>query len=195
MTRTTYLKTLAAATLFAATGMMGTGFTAPAEAATVTYLDYAGNDCSGVFGQGFENCKDPTGSPVIAKYDTPDRETTGKWSINSLFSGVLSSMFTLVFNDSEGKSGSWTYNQGSCTTCPVVTSYTVKAGNGFRWYYTDPKEAIFSGTWGTPRNKGLSHITFYDTAPPAPIPLPAAGFLLMGALAGLGLMKRHRQPV
>ena len=196
MIKSGYLKVLTAASLLAMAGMLGNGLSAPAQAATVSYTDYSGNDCSGVFGQGFENCVDPTGSPIIAKYDTAGDTTPATWSINSLFSGVLSSMFTLVFNDTAGKTGSWTYDPGSCTTCPAVTSYAVKAGNGFRWYYTDPKEAIFSGTWATPGNKGLSHISFYDTAPPpAPVPVPAAGLLLMGALAGLGLIKRRRQPL
>lgn len=43
---------------------------------------------------------------------------------------------------------------------------------------------------GDDRGTGLSHYTEFGTAP---VPVPAAGFLLLGALGGLALMRRRRQ--
>ena len=48
-----------------------------------------------------------------------------------------------------------------------------------------------SGEWSVTEKQGLSHISIYANV--APIPLPAAGFLLIGALGGLGLMRRRRK--
>ncbi|TGD61786.1 VPLPA-CTERM sorting domain-containing protein [Tabrizicola sp. WMC-M-20] len=182
----TLMKSMALAVAFA----LGGGV---ASAATIEYKDYTGrptpNDCSGVFGQGFDECEDPRGSPVIAKWDIDE----DKWEINSMFSDVLSSMFTVkIISDT---TGNWTYDPGTCTLCTVVTSFVIKTGAGFRWYYTDPKEAIYSGVWDVSdlgRGQGISHITFYDTAP-APIPLPAGGLLLVTALGGLAIARRRKK--
>lgn len=173
---------------------------APVSAATLVAEDFGGaNDCSGLWGTGFENCKTPdrpgyASSPVIAKYDVG--RDGGKWQIASWAGPILSSYFTITLNGN-GSTGSWSYDTSACPTCALVTSFVVKAGNGFRWYYTNPKTAIYSGTWSTKGGKGLSHITFYDTAPPppppppAPIPLPASGLLLGFALAAFGLARRR----
>ena len=47
-----------------------------------------------------------------------------------------------------------------------------------------------SGSWTTPENLELSHITFYDTAV---VPIPAAVWLFGSALAGLGFTRRRRR--
>jgi len=48
-----------------------------------------------------------------------------------------------------------------------------------------------SGEWSVTESQSLSHVSLYANV--APIPLPAAGFLLIGALGGLGLMRRRRK--
>lgn len=75
----------------------------------------------------------------------------------------------------------------------------LKSGNG----QLDPDFALFSipdgilsGSWSIAAgSQSLSHISLYGTLVPATIPLPAAGFLLIGALGGLGLASRRRRTV
>lgn len=158
-----------------------------ASAATIKKTVYSDgapppNDCSGLFGQGFDNCVDPDGSPVIAKWDVEEDE----WTFNSSFSDVTADMFTITFNSTS--SGTWSY--APCAACVDVTSWVAKDGDGFVWFHTDPKTAVTSGEWHTVNGKGLSHITFYDTA--TQIPLPAAGWLMLAGLGGLAALRRRK---
>jgi hypothetical protein len=147
---------------------------------------YDGNDCSGVLGQGFENCA-YNGSPVIAKYNTGE---DGGWELNTgTFPGIDSDMFTLT--GTSGSSGLWSYLG---TTGVAITAFVLKAGNEFSIYKMNTPGTSFSNIdWSTVSGKDLSHITFYDTA--APVPLPAAGFLMIGALGGLAALRRRRRAV
>ena len=58
------------------------GFSAFSSIASADFIQtFPGNDCSGVFGQGFANCKipaniDPNESPIIIKFDIGEAETT-----------------------------------------------------------------------------------------------------------------------
>lgn len=198
------LKTLLAASAVALA-------TVGADASTLKATVYSGegkdkgNDCAGVFGKSFSECIDPVyKSPIIAKVefswkkvedDSEDYENTiepssANWEFNSLFSSVLASMFTFTFSSDEGKTGTWTYTP--CPTCPSITSFVAKGGNGFTHYWSDPQTALSSGSWKI--ENGLSHLSFYDTKP-AVIPVPAAGFLLIGALGGLAALRRRRRAV
>ena len=55
---------------------------------------------------------------------------------------------------------------------------------------------LLAGDWSTAgivngggRQPGVSHVSFYNSA--APIPLPAAAWLLLSAVGALGVMRRR----
>ncbi len=174
---------------------------APAQAANLVWGTQSGNDCSGFFGQGFENCE-VNGSPVIAKVDYED--TGAEWEINSMFPTITGIEWT--FDDDGAASGTWTYTKNDPAD-PDIRYWVAKGGNGFNLFYhiaddADAaacmganafsseclQQAIVSttGEWFTPvnpnndRNFGLSHLTFYDTKESVPEPATIFG---LGAIA------------
>lgn len=161
-----------------------------ASAVTTTYVD--GNECGA---GGFENCTVTVGSittPTIIKFGAGLTVGGSDFQINTtLFPSVTGNEFSFTdLGYKEGNeiiSGTFTYTPGDGD--PLITAFAVKAGDGYT-LYTNGGAAISSFNWSTPDRKGVSHITFFDTA--APIPLPAGGVLLLTALAGLGLMRRRK---
>jgi hypothetical protein len=53
--------------------------------------------------------------------------------------------------------------------------------------------AVFEASDGSLTDRGTLRINIIGDGGPAPIPLPAAGFLLLGGLAGLGALRRFRK--
>jgi hypothetical protein len=163
------------------------------------YVEISGtNDCSGYFGQGFENCE-AFGSPIVAKWDSEEN----KWEINSSFASITASDFSISFDPNVDYSGIWAYTPDSLED-PEIRYWVAKGGNGFNlfWYGPDdnPLNAIAvardgtENSWFTPGQKGLSHLSWYDTGtPPGEVPEPGAIALLgIGAL-GLAFMTRRRR--
>jgi hypothetical protein len=152
-----------------------------ANAALISTIE--GNDCSGVFGQGFENCA-VNGSPIIIKFDV-----SGSIEINTaLFPTVSGSEFTFSSTSSNGSSGTWIYRPGAGD--PLITFYVAKGSNSFNLFSNDGDPN--TGDWVTPLNNGgnragLSHLSFYDTGATT----PAAG---AGARACLAGDPRHGDP-
>lgn len=155
----------------------------------------SGNDCSGVFGSGFQNCKipavyDPQQSPVIAKFDVSD--TSGNFlpgQFNTtLFPSIDGSEFSFSGMSGNKSTGTWTYTPGP--NDPLIRFFVAKGGPNFNLFSNlgDPN----TDTWATPlgagggaQRFGLSHLTFYDTGRVPPVGVPEPASLL---LVGMGLL-------
>jgi hypothetical protein len=80
----------------------------------------------------------------------------------------------------------------------------LKSGHQFGAFLLQEAMNSLSGTWSIERDrcnangctkvgKVLSHASVYYTDQPAPVPLPAAGLMLLGGLAGLAALRRNRK--
>jgi len=178
-----------------------TAFSSLAGAALlVDTLD--GNDCRGVFGDPFEDCKipaiyDPNESPIIIKFDfntdqndlVTDIEQT---DINSsLFPSIDGSEFSFIHTGPG--TGSWTYTPGPDD--PAITFFVAKGGQPFNLFSTDG----LADPYLTPTNPntqtpfGLSHLSFYDTDGDNQIPEP--GTLVLIGVAALGFAVSRRRVI
>ncbi|WP_299648359.1 VPLPA-CTERM sorting domain-containing protein [uncultured Jannaschia sp.] len=173
-------------------------------------------------GNGLGDCA-YNGSPVIARVefggdDIEDEDVDlANFSIESFYEGVTADDFSFmrVANLDDGMGGttfgySFTYTPDDDD--PLITAFAAKGSNSFNLYDGyDGETYVYSATFLTPVNNGgnragLSNLTFFDTEltpenpdnpgnpdAPAPVPLPAAGFMLLAGLGGLGAMRRLRK--
>jgi hypothetical protein len=190
--------------MVAAVALSSVMWASGASAATLQYATLSGNDCSGVFGQGFENCE-AYGSPIVIKFNADGSVS----EVNSAFTTIDGSEFDFNPNLSGGlTSGTFAYTPNDADD-PAIKYWVVVGGsffNIFWWGDADPFSAvpITSGTyydWFTPINPannqpfGLSHMSFYDTVGGGvdeQIPEPASLLLFgLGTLAA-GFRARRR---
>ncbi|MGD8931553.1 MAG: VPLPA-CTERM sorting domain-containing protein [Chromatiales bacterium] len=182
---------------------------------SVDFLDVV-NDCPTYFGDGdFSSCNIEGLSPVIAKFEYENESfTISSEDINTLYPSIDGSEFTLTpdLNSDEANTGSWLYAPDDQAD-PSVRFWVAKSSTDFRLFWEvstadatgvcatnpyiidclDAALVVTSGTWSTVDEKGLSHITFYDTgAPVSPVPLPAAAWLFGAALLGMAGIARRR---
>jgi len=167
-------------------------------------------------------------SDVIIKFGGNDDNFDSSHEISSNYTdSIHPNDFSLTFDDNTNTSGSWVYNN-NVFKYPDIRFWTAKAGNDFLLFWMvnsaaipdscmagsnnsnlsyacmSLAESVTTGTWTTPENKGLSHITFFgglcsendinfdtncgDT--PQDVPEPAT-FMLF-ALALLGIAARRK---
>ena len=164
------------------------------------------NDCAGYFGGDFNDCMISYGetdiSPIIIKF-TPGEAA----KINPEFDSITGLEWD-ISGETDLSSGIWTYTPGEDD--PEARFWAAKAGAGFNLFWDVDQidldaglcdtinslecllaaNSVTSGTWQTPGDKALSHLTFYDSAP-SPIPVPAAFWLFGTALIGfIGISRR-----
>jgi hypothetical protein len=165
-------------------------FSSTASAALIDTIE--GNDCSGVFGQGFADCRvpaqyDPNQTPIIIKIEGDAIE------INSaLFPTIDGTEFDI---DLTGQgTGTWTYTPGAGD--PLINFFVAKGGPNFNLFSNDGdpnSDSFFTPT--NPANEqpfGLSHLSFYDTTGGGKVAEPATLGLLGLGLLGFALARRRR---
>ena len=101
----------------------------------------------------------------------------GSYDLTSYFEGLVGDVL-LVFKDGRG------------TTLVGYLLSTADLAGTWTTPFTCPPFEGNNGCNGFP--KDVSHISVYSNVVAA-IPLPAAGLLLLGALGGLGLVRRRRK--
>jgi PEP-CTERM motif len=190
-----FLKALAISGVLSAAGAL------PAHAALIDTFE--GNDCSGLFGQKFEECRVPEdlsgvkgGTPVIIKFEfNDDGDVTATFINSALFPSIDGSEFSFDFGDDGNTgTGSWTYVQG--VGDPEISVFAAKGGNiGFNLYSTDGDYSDVE--FVTPNNPngspaGLSHLTFYDTDGDIDATEPGTLALLGLGLFAIGMSRRRR---
>jgi hypothetical protein len=169
---------------------LGTGLAGTASAATMSCTTSGKGNSGATF-----SLADSTAAECYTGNDTNQIDAgftlfgkTG-WTLadknNDATSGDQSVTFGLAPVNGT-KSGPWSINGYAGLRDVVIT---LKAGNGFGAFLLDTASA---GSWSS--SKDLSHASIYTNGEqPAPIPLPAAAWMLLAGLGGLGAVARRRR--
>ncbi len=186
---------------------VATAFGSAGSAATVKDLG-GGLTCTyGATGAGVSASTDctqasplgPGGNTKLAQMNAQDIFTTETWTLADKIDlpALIGSFLKITTDTASRLSGTWSLLDGLSFAADEFYAIALKGSNTSFVYLLDTSAT--SGTWsmvdlinGGGNNPGLSNITLFGTATPTTIPLPATGLLLLGALGGLGLMRRRR---
>lgn len=115
---------------------------------------------------------------------------------------VFSIAITRTKDRNEAIAGTWSLLPGLSFEKGASYALALKGGKTTLFYALDT--SANSGTWSTAdllvgakdRQAALSNLSLYGTKAPAaaPVPLPAAAWLLVGGMVGLGAIARRRRP-
>jgi hypothetical protein len=100
--------------------------------------------------------------------------------------------FKLENGSAEALGGTWSFaaNNGE----PLTPHFMVlKAGSNYATYDIG---GLTFGRWSTVDkldSKGISHISFYNTGDIPPVPLPAAGWMLLACFGSLAVMRQRKK--
>ena len=202
----------------AAAGAFGALFAMQASAAHLSYVNTPTAEDFPNFCQGsISDCVydpdvygeegDPT--PAIIKFNFNNDGSVANFEVSSLFGSIDGSEFTFGTTqvDADGEEGGptvtgYTFSYTPGEGDPFITAFAAKGGPSFTFYdgYGDEENDIRFATFITPFNTnggnqpktyGLSNLTFFDTSV-APIPLPAAGWMLLAGIGGLAAARRRK---
>jgi hypothetical protein len=111
--------------------------------------------------------------------------------------GNYADAFEIVFThfkeedgEFEAVGGTWTFTPSAGLLFPHYMA--LKTGAGYEVWDISGLLTGFWTTEGGLENKGISHISFWNTGDTPVIPLPAAGWLLLAGVGGLVAMRRKK---
>jgi len=174
--------------------LMSTG----ASAATTTFLQTIDSDPFDGKNGGTLVLPDGTETLALAKCDQGG--TSGTTCSNWLDSdkgapGDYAGAFELTFTSN--KSFEWRFDASGVSGAePVLfpTALVVKIGGGQQaanWLYSITPGALSGSVDTSSLQNAISHVSFYDGAV-APVPLPAAGWLLVAGVGGMVALRRRK---
>jgi hypothetical protein len=143
------------------------------------------------------NLIDPDGDLILGAFNIGDWALEDRVNEPATTSGIL----TLTY--ASGKSGTWSATGLDAFNNVMIA---IKGSTGFALYLIDIAGSaqgggLFGGSWsvaglenagGSSNPPDISHLSLYTSGVATPIPLPAAAWMLIAGLGGLGLLARRK---